>query len=651
VTQHNLLKWSVLGLCLLSFVLGAYELGEQSLWWDESLSHYRATRSFSFILSNQIYLKSGQSDVRTLDNHPPLYFVLLRLVILAAGDSEFALRFLSLAAGTTVVPLLYVCGRRLFGPPGGTLAASLGALSPLYLWYQQEARPYTLLVLFGTLSFYALLRVLAPSTPSKPARRYVWSVVFGLSIIATLTTHYLGFFLLVAQVMILFLAWRRLRGRLAWLLVLVGVVAIVILVWGMQAIPQQARLPGYDFIPWFTLLGDVFQQFTLGLYADSLAPFRWLASGLLLASVVILFARRRHVPWSHTVSVLLCFLLPIIGIYALSVVRPAYMNVRHLIYASPFYYLLLGGGVGQAWQIRLQKPAFLRSTRLGWVLSACLACVLIGMGCATSLHYHSPLHTKEDHREWGRYLSQHVRPQDLVIVNPGPISQLYLYYVDSEAPWFGLPFLGGDSRSTTAYLEQLSQQVDRVWVAYSSTPGWANLDNVPLTWLGGHAMRVAFASFESQTTTVQVHGFLLNEPVLDTLPEECSPLALDFDDQLLLACITSPVQATAGDVIQLSLFWLAPHPLEQDYRVALSLVDNVGYSWAAHDYIPVTETYPTSRWPTGPVIRDDIDLPLPPGTPPGRYQLTLSVYPADQSGPALAVRDSTTGDLKAVVAV
>ena len=49
--RHPWLGWIVLVLCLLSFARGAYQLGEQSLWWDESLSLHRAVRPFLFILS------------------------------------------------------------------------------------------------------------------------------------------------------------------------------------------------------------------------------------------------------------------------------------------------------------------------------------------------------------------------------------------------------------------------------------------------------------------------------------------------------------------------------------------------------------------------------------------------------------------------
>jgi hypothetical protein len=675
----RLALYIVVGLCLLSFGRGIYELGEQSLWWDESLSHYRATQPFSFILSNQIYLKSGQRDIRTLDNHPPLYFMLLRVLVLAGGESEFTLRFLSLAAGTLVVPLLYLCGRRLFAPPSGVMAALLGALSPLYLWYQQEARPYALLTLFATVSFYALLRVRAAlDLPGKGLAR--WSIGYVLAVIAMLTTHYLGFFLLSVEAILLAITWWQARRRLAWLVIGVGVVAVALLAWGLVALPEQAQLPGYNVIPLADLLADVFQQFTLGLYADALAPFRWAAIALLVAGTVLLLAQR--LPWEHLAFCLLGLLLPILETYAVSFVRPLYMNVRHVIFSSPFYYLLLGGIAGRSWSVRLRRPPALRGIRPGVAMTLWVAAVVAGMAWATTLHYSSPDHAKEDHRAWGRYLSRHVRPEDLVIVNPGPISELYTYYAERTLPagrslparrslpagrslpaWFGLPFLGGDDRDTLAYLEQLPQRYDRVWVAHSSTPAWANPGNVPLTWLEAHALRTAFASFESPNTTVQAHGFLLNEPASDELPgghatsAGCVPAQFSFDDELQLLCLDLPAEPVpAGEVLHLSLYWRAQRPLQRDYRVTASLVnsgDEAGetsvFTWSSHDYAPVSDAYPTSRWPVGRFVRDDADVDVPYGTPPGTYRLRLSVYPADRSGPALAVRDIATGELQGLI--
>ena len=597
------------------------------MWWDESLSHYRATQSIPFILSNQILLKLGPDDVRTVDNHPPLYFVLLRMVVLAAGDSEFAMRFLSLVCSVLIVPLTYLCGRRLFGPGTGLLSALIASISPLYLWYQQEMRPYTMATALGLFSFYALMRVIDSASSPDRAPRRMWVVLYTLSVVAMLTTHYLTFLLLVAEGLILFFSWSRHGRSLGWVMLAVGVVAVGVFVWGMSALPKQAKLPSYDFLPFVTLADDVLQQFTLGLYADALRPLRWVAAGLFLAALALLNRRHPHVPWRHTSYVLLCAVLPVVEIYALSLVRPAYMNIRHLIFASPFYYLLLSAGAAQARRLWARIPM-----GLAWIA------VVAGMALSTSLYLNTTIGGKTDHRAWGRYLSEHMRPGDLAIVNPGAISELYEYYVDSEATWVGLPILspGGN---TIVYLKETVPQYDRVWVAHSSTPSWANPDNLPLRWLRLYTTQIDFAGFESATTSLHVTAFRPKPPWLDALPDGIRPLALGFDDRLTLRGLSSPMdRVAAGHVYQLSLYWSPARHLDRDFRVTLSLIDEQGFSWAGVDYMPAHGTYPASEWPVNRVVRDDIDVDIPPGVPPGQYQLNASVYPADHSGPALAVR-------------
>jgi len=78
--------------------------------------------------------------------------------MLFAGDSEFSVRFLSLFFGALTVPLLFVTARRLFDGTTALVAALLATLSPLYLWYSQETRMYTLITFLLLLSSYLLLR-------------------------------------------------------------------------------------------------------------------------------------------------------------------------------------------------------------------------------------------------------------------------------------------------------------------------------------------------------------------------------------------------------------------------------------------------------------------------------------------------------------
>jgi 4-amino-4-deoxy-L-arabinose transferase-like glycosyltransferase len=651
--ERRWLGWIVLALCLLSFARGVYQLGERSLWWDESLSHHRAARPFSFILSNRmLFLYGAEETPVTPDQHPPLYFVLLRLVILAAGDSEFALRYLSLAACVLIVPILYQCGRHLYDRATGVGAALLAACTPLYLWAQQEARPYALATLLAATSFYALLRVLAdpPSglaAGSGPARQRWWGALYILSTLAMLATHYHALQLLPAQAGIYVLARGHHKRRALWALLATGVVAGGIALYGLRKIVPAGAIPGYVFVPLGTLLQDVLRSFPLGVSGTHLVPYQWVSVGLLLVALGVLFTRRRGPSRRHAAYLLLCFALPVGEIYAVSYVRPVYMNIRHLAFASPFYYLLLAAGAAQARHIRLGRAARIS---LGMPVGVAMGVLLVGMGLSTHTYFSDPLYDKEDHRGWGRYLSEHVRPGDVVLVNPGAVYELYTYYSSSPAPYYGIPLPGATAEQTVQQLLEIGKRYDRVWIAQSMTPYWANPGDVALRWLEENALRLECAKFGGSTNTVQACAFSLEPPVTSSLPEKANPLALDFDGQLrLLGYHLDPEPVEGGHTLRLSLYWSAARPLDHAYRFTLALTDGAGTSWSSLDHMPYDGTYPTAQWPVGRIVRDDIDIDVPLGTPPGRYRLKLSAYPADRSSPSLAVRELDSGRLRGLI--
>jgi mannosyltransferase len=178
-------------LTVLAAILRFSTLDVQSYWFDEAVTVGLVKSSFGHMLSS-----IGGSE-----STPPLYYMIAWVWSRAFGDGEVGLRSLSALAGTAFVPVAYAAAAELSSRRTALLVAALAAVSPLLIWYSQEARSYSLLVLFAGLSFLFFLRQLRQPRDSMLA---LWTLASGLAI----ATHYFAGFLVAPEA-----AWLVLRAH------------------------------------------------------------------------------------------------------------------------------------------------------------------------------------------------------------------------------------------------------------------------------------------------------------------------------------------------------------------------------------------------------------------------------------------------------
>ncbi len=102
--------------------------------------------------------------------------------------------------------------------------------------------------------------------------------------------------------------------------------------------------------------------------------------------------------------------------------------------------------------------------------------------------------------------------------------------------------------------------------------------------------------------------------------------AIDFGHHIQLLGYDLPkAQVRAGDTLPLTLYWRAVAPVPENYQVFAHLTRPTTHLWGQSDNLNPGDL-PTGRWPLDKYVRDEHDLGVLPGTPPGDYQLTVGLY-------------------------
>ncbi|MBD2385055.1 glycosyltransferase family 39 protein [Cylindrospermum sp. FACHB-282] len=115
--------------------------------------------------------------------HPPLYYVMVRLWAQVFGDSPTGVRSLSAIISLLIFPSVYWLCLELFeSPVVGWVAMALVAVSPLQLYFAQEARQYSLWMVEILVSSAALLRAI------RQENKRNWAV-YTLTLALGLYTH------------------------------------------------------------------------------------------------------------------------------------------------------------------------------------------------------------------------------------------------------------------------------------------------------------------------------------------------------------------------------------------------------------------------------------------------------------------------------
>lgn len=368
-------KIAVLSLILSSALgLRLYQLGTENFWIDEVAYVIDASQSPKDIVNYRTATRTRVHHVTPLPHLVAHFF-------LSPENTEKNARLPSAIFGSLEVLLVYTIGWQLFSYPVALLAALFLALSPLHLWYSQEARWYAQWSFMTTATYLALL--------------YAWRKDRASSWIAYTVTTLLNVYTFVYTCFIIMLqslgmAWSQrvredrrgllLKFVMAQAFVIAGALPILLMIFrglgkssgtprevglgdlpytffayaaGFSAGPTLGELhdlpPVYDVIAEFPVVLVFFAAFfpalILGLRAVIRNP---LASGLLL-------------PW--------LFGLPVL-VFLVATATTLTYQIRYTVPALPAFALVLACGV---WSIQSESRK--------WIFAGAIAgCSLFSIG-------------------------------------------------------------------------------------------------------------------------------------------------------------------------------------------------------------------------------------------------------------------------------
>jgi mannosyltransferase len=421
-------------------VLRLLFLDQDSLWWDELAS---------VVFSGADWQAFWKWELQSESLNLVLYYLILRFWLFL-GESEFAVRSLSVIFGVFTVTVVFSLGKRLFDARTGLIAALILSVHVFHIEFSQEARGYSLLTLLVTLSCFFFVKSIERPSWGNWAGYALTSVLAGYS-------HFFGSLVLVAHASsLIFLSpravpWKKLI--ISWCstgLMLVPLVYYALL-------RSAAKDP--------TVSETSLDQFVMAFTGNGGYPL--LAVYLIPVLVVTIFAIKSWLSsWATLVSwrygfLLTWLLLPILLALAASAIEPVFV-AKYLLGCLPALVILAAAGISC---IRL--PGRVRFP----VLSGAILISLLALSTQATLAYYTN-HEKEDWRSAANLVASRWEPGDSFLIYK-PAANYFGHYLeqlgtqDSEmrpavgSEWRGFIRSGPDREEIARFLPDEPQ---RIWL-------------------------------------------------------------------------------------------------------------------------------------------------------------------------------------------
>jgi hypothetical protein len=606
-------RFALLLLLLSAFALRLRALDAKGLAYDEAATALMARATPAAIID---------FHWRAAFEHPPLWQLIMHYWSLGFGQSEFALRLLSVFAGVVALPLVWQLACRLGLASWTALTAVLlTATAPVLVYYSQEARMYTLVVALA-LASVLLTQQLATAPTAGRVGAYLlvnWAML-GLHYYSVLLIGAEGCFLLA------WLLWQRLPVR-HWLwhgtALLLTIAPLAF--W-------MALAPGFRDTATIVLSGNSGAQPTPLAFVDALwqdltfAAIRWGSAdavwGYLLLPLVVLgfvalLQTATPTSFAHKQRGLLLLLVALLPV-VVSLLISRTLATRYLLYIMPPLLVVMAAGIGWLGQRH-------------WGLGVIALVVALIPSALALPHYFGP-YQKSAYREMTAYLTTHRQPDEPLLLE-GPRQHLLAkYYLPTEKRFLTAPVIAlPDYWPVNAPPVVPEEMDDHLRQTLVDHPGlWLSLtaenEVDPGEFVPKFLTAIAFQRECYAWLDVRLCHFV--SPHFVQPQVQSQPVAL-FNNELLLqatAVTLRPARLDESAYLLTTLTWLAQNKPTIDYRVTVRLLHANGAVVSQRDSFPIGPLLPPTTWNAGDEKPGYLALPLPAQLTEGQYSVVTALY-------------------------
>lgn len=349
--QNKYVNYLILTVILIvAVVLRFNYLQFESLWLDELHTMNEADPSLPW---SELF-----NSLMCCDQHPPIFFIVERIMFSLFGHNEYVARIAPALAGVGCVWAMYKLGKEVLNERLGLIAAAITCLNYFNIYYAQEARGYIFLWFFTILSFTYFLRF------AKYLKR-ADSIWYVLSTVLLLYSHYFSLLIIFCQLILFIILWAAEKDNKLKFFKSFFIVELIILIVYVPWLPYLKEMSNIESF-WIQKPSQDFYYYYLLEYIGSsnyLMPF---INITLIIYCVNVFAQKGKFTEIKKSPLLLSFIFIFISVvityivmYVRSIVVVPMMVSRYTVVVLPGLFLAIAYG------FYLIKNEFIRYTILG----------------------------------------------------------------------------------------------------------------------------------------------------------------------------------------------------------------------------------------------------------------------------------------------